>query len=372
MKRFSERDPVITGVVGTVVVLACLLLAVSFGNLPLPGGTTTYRAVFAEAGGLDPGDEVTVLGTEAGRVTAVELDGTQVLTTFEVDGDLPLGSLTRAAVGTNSPLGTKAMELTPDGPGELAGGALIPLERTTSPYSLDDVLTGLTTTTAAIDTGRLAAAMNTVSDTIAGTPDELGPALQGLSRLSATVSSRDEQLIELLGNAETVTGVLAERNQELVRLMADGNLLFAELERRRDEIHELLINVSATATQLSGLAADNEDQLGPTLDQLNGVLEVLRDNRANIESILQGVGPYIQSVGESVGSGPFFDAHLANLVPTNLVPRLLPTLQGTAPGPVVEPPAPPGVLGLPDAPLLEPYPDPPDVPPTGPPAEGDR
>jgi phospholipid/cholesterol/gamma-HCH transport system substrate-binding protein len=363
MKRFSERKQVTLGLVGSGALLAAVLIAVNIGNLASKlGGATSYSAVFADAGGLSQGNAVTVLGAKDGKITSVRLDGTHVLVSFEVNHGAVLGNLTRASVSTLTPLGTKALKLVPAGTGTLASGSVIPLERTSSPYDLNEVLTELTTTTGAIDTKRLSEALNTVTDTFSGTSTEIGPALAGLTRLSETVSSRDVQLRQLLGNSNRVTGVLAGRNSELIRLMEDGNLFFAELQRRSDEISKLLVSVSAMADQLSGVATDNKQQLKPALDQFNLALDVLQKNKANIEAIIQKSGPYIQSVGEAVGSGPFFDAYIGNLVPTNMVPRLLPTLRGSPP-PLDEQPGPPGVLGLPHVPGLKPYPTGPNPPP---------
>ena len=80
--------------------------------------------------------------------------------------------------------------------------------------------------------------------------------------------------------------VVAERNDELSKLVADSNLLLTELSRRRDAIDTLLRATDQLAVQLSGLVADNRDQLGPALRQLRGVLTLLQEHRAGIERTL--------------------------------------------------------------------------------------
>ena len=77
--------------------------------------------------------------------------------------------------------------------------------------------------------------------------------------------------------------------------------------------------------QLSGLVADNEAQLDPSLKQLDDLLTVLQQNREHLSEVLDRAGPLVREIGEAVGSGPFVDVQVGNLVPTNLLP-LLPEL----------------------------------------------
>jgi phospholipid/cholesterol/gamma-HCH transport system substrate-binding protein len=161
-----------------------------------------------------------------------------------------------------------------------------------------------------------------VSDTLANTPAPLRATLTGLNRLSRTLASRDAALRELLEHANSVTGVLAHRGSDLVTLVSDGNQLVAALNARRAVIQELLINVTATITQLDGLVRDNQRQLGPALDGLRDVLALLTRNDKNVAAAIHGLNTYAGSLGEAVGGGPWFFASVQNLPPTNFVPPL--------------------------------------------------
>ncbi|WP_305220177.1 hypothetical protein, partial [Klebsiella pneumoniae] len=70
---------------------------------------------------------------------------------FTLEGSIGLGESTSAAVTTMSLLGKRAVSLDLDGPGRIAVGSEIPVERTRSAYSLPDVLGDLTTTVEDID-----------------------------------------------------------------------------------------------------------------------------------------------------------------------------------------------------------------------------
>ena len=69
---------------------------------------------------------------------------------IRVDFTLPksvhLGSLSTASIEVATLLGTKYVELTPAGSGELAASTTIPVSRTTVRFDLADVTTGLSET----------------------------------------------------------------------------------------------------------------------------------------------------------------------------------------------------------------------------------
>lgn len=307
-----ERNLTRVGIIG-VAVSACLVLAgLQYDRLPFLFGNVRYEALFEDAGGLMPGDFVTLAGVNVGKVDKIELDGADVRVTFSMNESIRLGDSSGADIKTNTILGRKSLQVTSDGSDVMRVGSTIPLERTNSPYSLNDALGDLTSTVADLDTNQLNDSLNAVSETLSDTPPELRAALDGVTRLSQSINSRDESLKDLLGRAEDVTKILADRSDQINALLVDGNQLLGELDRRRNAISELITNVSTVSQQLTGLVQDNEQQMKPTLDKLNSVVANLQGNRDNITRALDGLAPYARSLGEAVGSGPFFMAYVAN------------------------------------------------------------
>ncbi|KAA9160483.1 MCE family protein [Amycolatopsis acidicola] len=334
MKNFREMNQARIGLAGVAVIVVGLIVLFNLTQFPFLTGATTYRAAFADAAGLQTGDKVRLAGASVGKIRGIDLDGNQVVVSFDVtESGVHLGSQTSAAIKTETVLGRKFLQVTSAGTGELDSDGVIPLARTSTPYNITHQLGRLTSTTGQIDTAQLARSFDAISEAFKDAPPQLRAALDGLTRLSQTISSRDGSIQSLLGNAEGVTGILADRNQQLTRLVVDGNDLLGELAQRRTAIQQLLVNVQSVATQLSGLVHDNEAQLQPTLQRLNSVLDVLRRNDGNIAVALQRIGPFASSLGESVASGPFFSAYIQNLIPGNLIP--LPNVLGArnqAPG----------------------------------------
>jgi phospholipid/cholesterol/gamma-HCH transport system substrate-binding protein len=313
IKPLGERNRLVVGLVGSVVLAAVVIAAFSYDKLPFVKRTSDYSAYFAEAGGIKPGSDVRVSGLGVGRVSDIRLEGTKVRVDFTVRQGVELGDRTEAAIKIETVLGTKMLELTPRGDGELNG--TIPLERTTSPYDLPTALGDLTTTISGLDTTQLSSALTTLADTFKDTPPDLKLALEGVARFSDTLNTRDAQLRNLLTNANKVTGVLAKRSDQIASLVVNTNALLAELLVQRDSLDAFMSNLTAVSHQISGLVNDNRAQLKPAVDKLNGVLGILDNRKQELERTLYLLRRYAMSFGEVLGSGPFFKASVVNLAP---------------------------------------------------------
>jgi phospholipid/cholesterol/gamma-HCH transport system substrate-binding protein len=314
---FRERSPIPLAIAFVVAILVFVAVGLNAGTIYRGLAYNFYTAEFSEAGGLSVGDKVRLGGVEVGKVEDIELkDSRLVDITISMEDAGRLGTSTRAAIKTDTPLGTKNVTVTPDGPGQLENGAFIPLERTTSPYDVNSVLSTLTRTTQQLNVPQLATSLNTISETLKNTPPELRTALQGASRIGETIASRDDALRTLLDNANQTTGILAERSGQITTLIGDGNLLLSELYQRRTVIHDLLVNVTGALNQLNGLVDDNNAQIAPALKQLQGVVDLLRQNDKNLASIVEGFKTYGGSLGEAVAQGPWFYGFVPNLLPS--------------------------------------------------------
>lgn len=308
----NDRRLINVGIVGLVMAVAIALSALQFGKLPFIRSGADFTAYFADAGGLNTGDQVQVAGVRSGEVESIKLDGARVLVKFSLNESIRLGRSTTAAIEANTVLGRKSLVVTPSGDGSIRSADTIPLSRTTSPYSLTDALGDLSTTVQGLDLGQVNKTLDTLSQTFADTPAPLRSALDGITDLSRSLNKRDQALTDLLGHAQSVTKVLADRKTQLDGLLVDGNDLLGELNDRRAAISQLIVYVNGLAQQLTGFVNDNEALLKPALDKLNSVLRLLQNNKDNLDKALDEVGPYAAALGEQVGSGPYFQAYVSN------------------------------------------------------------
>lgn len=315
MTPFRERNKTVIGAIGILSIVA--VLAGAFSIDALLGGEE-YKAEFSEAAGLRPEDEVRVAGVKVGKVLAVDLAGDRVQVTFRVK-DTELGNRSRADIRIKTVLGRKFVSLSPDGDGEMEPGSVIPLGRTSAPFDITDAFRDLSTSVEEIDDDLLAKNFQTLADTFRDTPDEVRPALEGLSRLSKVLAARDTELENLLERTRGVSQVLSDRDEDLVAFFDQSSLVLRELERRREAISRLLDTTTELSAQLVALVRENRADLAPALAQLEGVTEVLRKNQANLDASLQRLAPFVRVFANNLGNGRWFDTLINNLIPPPLV-----------------------------------------------------
>jgi phospholipid/cholesterol/gamma-HCH transport system substrate-binding protein len=313
MKSFSERNPLIICAVGVGLTMAVVVGALNYKLLPFFNTNNHYSAYFAEAGGLIPGAAVQVRGFRVGQVDSLDLDDVGVLINFNVSKDIHLGDRTEATIKTKSLLGAKTLEVIPRGNGRQDGP--IPIDRTRSPYQLPDALGDLSATISGLNTDQLSQSLEVLSNTFKDTPPDLKVAVAGVARFSQTLDARDAQLRNLLANANKATGVLAERSDQVVSLIANTNALLVALESQSAALEQISGRISSVTRQLKGFIAENQDTLRPALDKLNDVLTIVDNHKVDIQKSIKGLNAYATSLGESVSSGPFFKAYVANLLP---------------------------------------------------------
>jgi len=304
MKPLSARDPFRIGVIaiafGVVVGLVILVLSVvSFG-------TTSYTAVLEHTAGLRKGEDVQVHGVSVGRITGIELQDKHVLVTFVVEDEIDLGSKTTAEVKVATLLGTHYLEVTPDGSGELADDR-IPLERTSVPYNLQDVLEGGTKNLQALDADTLAEALTAVSETLSASAGDIGPALTGVARLSEVVTTRSSQVAALLKAARNVTDQLSDSSDDIVGLMEQTNLVVSEVTARREAIHRLLVETTGLADALSAIVTQTQEDLRPALRDVNLALASLNKEDEALKKVLTVMAPAVRYVANATGNGPYVD-----------------------------------------------------------------
>lgn len=323
MLKYRGSQLARAGFIGVVVIILVIAVGLQPERLLSWATSVRYQALFAEAGGLSVGNDVTVSGIKVGSVSSIGLDNGDALVGFTVAGKYPLGSDTTAHIRTGTLLGERVLALDSDGNGSLDPQKVIPVSRTSSPYSLTDAVSELTANTAETDTDSLNQSLDTLAQTLDQISPQLGPTFDGLSRLSRSLNSRNESLSELLRTAGDVTGIFSERSRQVNALILNANDLLAVLNDRRYAITSLLSNIATVSRELTGVVADNEQELAPALERLNNVTAMLERNRDNLAKILPGAAKYYLTQGEIVSNGAYYNALVPNIQPAQLLQPFL-------------------------------------------------
>lgn len=311
-----ERDPLRSGILGLVLVICVVLIAFGYRGLPFWPQGKIYYAYFADASGIMPGNAVLISGVKVGNVSDVGLAGDSAKITFTVDNHVVVGNQTLAAIRTDTILGERSISVSPAGTGQVT---TIPLNRTTTPYTLNDALEDLGQNANTLNKPQFEQALKVLTDSLCDATPPLRGALDGVTSLSRMLNRRDEALQGLLAYAKSVTGVLSERAVQVNKLIDDGNQLFAALDERRAALGALISGIDGVSAQISGFIADNRKEFGPALNKLNLVLSNLNERRDYITEAFKRLPPYATTLGEVVGSGPGFNVNVFGAIPAPLV-----------------------------------------------------
>lgn len=313
MLKYRGTNLFRAGFIGVVLMLLVVAIGLSPDQLVQQATSVRYQALFSEAGGLAVGNDVTVSGIKVGTVSNMSLRNGDVLVTFTANGKVRLGSDSTAHIRTGSLLGQRMLTVEPAGRARLHPMDVIPVSRTSSPYSLSEATGDLTTNIAGMNTELLNQSLDTLSSTLDQIAPQLGPAFDGMTRLSRALNDRNKTLGELLKGARDVTGILSQHSEKLNTLILNANDFLEVLVTRRQAIDQLLANTSVVAKQLTGLVHDNEKKLAPALEKLNSVTAMLQKNRDNIAKALPGLAKYELTQGEAVAGGFYYTAMVPNL-----------------------------------------------------------
>ncbi|AZZ83916.1 ABC transporter substrate-binding protein [Gordonia alkanivorans] len=315
-RRFGgRRSPVSIGAIGILILMMLGLSAFYLTDVPLLGAGARYTAKFSEAAGLKPGNEVRVAGVKVGEVDDVKLNGDLVDVTFKVENTW-IGNQTQASIQIKTILGQKFLSLNPRG--SEPADPDVPLTDTVAPYDVIEAFSAATNQIEDFDNDQLAESMRVLSDAFSGTAGTTGPALDGLARLSNTIASRDQEVQKLLSATKDTSKLLADRNEEFVRLIAGAGQLLDELNNRQRSISALLASTTSLGDSLTGIVRDNEEQIGPALDALKGVNELLQRQNQNIRDSIKYMAPFYRLYANVLGNGRWFESSVVNLLPPAL------------------------------------------------------
>ena len=73
-----------------------------------------------------------------------------------------------------------------------------------------------------------------------------------------------------------------------------------------------------SSTTLTGIVRDNEKQIGPALENLKGVTDLLQKQDSNIRASITNLAPFYRLYANVLGSGRWFDSVITNILPPGL------------------------------------------------------
>jgi phospholipid/cholesterol/gamma-HCH transport system substrate-binding protein len=280
-----------------LVALACVLGLVVAGVLwwvMRETGERRYSAVFSGVVGLYEGNDVRVLGVKVGSVDKVTPRGTDVLVEVVVDRGVKLPVDAKAAIVAPSLVSDRYVQFAPayTGGSELAEGAVIQRDRTSTPLEVDDLYASLNRLSTTLGPngvnkdGALSDLLNTAARNAGGNGQALNDTITDLSKLSSTLNNDSDDLFGTVDNLQKFTTTLANGDAAVRQFSQQVAGVTGFLADERADLAATVNQLSIALGMVRKFIDDNRARLKSNVDKLAGVTQVLVDQRAALAEVL--------------------------------------------------------------------------------------
>lgn len=286
--------------------LALVLLCAAVATVVrlLPDGEH-YHVEMAHSGGIREGDKVRIAGLEVGEVLDVGAERDTVHVEFTLDEGTRITDDTVVEVKLESLLGQRFLALSPGRGGRLDPGATLPRTQVRDPYTIEEFWLEGAETLSELDLGALDRAIDVLTEDLSAAPADVHAALRGLGDLAGLVNARDEQVARLIEVTRSVTTTVLDQQDEIEQLMDDGELVMAMVQERKEALRLLLRDSRRLAGRLTDLARRATPEVEPALRDLRRVLRVLEEHAADLDLLLERLGPTMRVYTNAAGDGPW-------------------------------------------------------------------
>ncbi|MEU0876862.1 MlaD family protein [Nocardia brasiliensis] len=277
------------------VMLVLLAAVIQVIRRPVPGSLDGFTAVFTDANGLRPGDDVRMYGMAVGKVDALRLNGTQAEVRFTVQHAHPIYAGAKLVIRYQTLAGQRYIDVRqPDRTAEmLTPGTVFGTDHTVPAFDITGLFNGLQPVLAQASPEAVNRFAENMLALLEGDGAGIGSALDAVEQLAGYVTDRQTVLSILIHNLREMSDVLADRSPHLVTVISGLVDVFATLEQQLYGVADYARTIPSLLEPLDRLAA----RLGltpvtnPEFDRLLRAAlpdpEAARDVLARLPALLQ-------------------------------------------------------------------------------------
>lgn len=293
--------------VGMVVVG---VIAVAAAVVSDPVATFTVTADVAQAPSLYEKGRVMVRGVQVGTITDVEPREDAVRLTMTIDEGIDLPVDAHLSIVPITVIADRYVQLDPpySGGAKLMNGAHIPIEDTTIPAELDDVLAQLKGLLAALEPrdgnpGPLASLIDNLDDALKGREEALAGTLEGGAEVLGNLAASEAQITGLIDHLDRTFIALADRSSEIGLINERLDLVVQSLASDSGHLQGTIENIAFLSQQASGLVSESGDELGASFGRLDTVLTAVLRHEESLAAGMKWTNVVAQALGETDASG---------------------------------------------------------------------
>lgn len=288
------------------LVLAGCTIPRSLSSIPdrLLGKQIHITADFDNTAGLYPGNEVSVLGLQVGKVDSVIPKGRYVEVRMTIDGDVDIPADAIAALISPQLITNRHIELTPGYTGgpTLGDGAHIPLEHTRTPVELDRILRTfdeISKSLAGSNTGGPMAS-RVLFPLLDGNGDRIRETLDALSQAFQTTLGNKDQISDAIVHLNDLTQVVADNDSTVRDFSARLTELVTLMKNQAPGLQAVLTELDNFVANTSAVVAENRQPLIDALHRLTTVTTQMRGHGRGLTEIVDIAPLFFQNFTNAV------------------------------------------------------------------------
>jgi phospholipid/cholesterol/gamma-HCH transport system substrate-binding protein len=263
-----------------------------FGGLPLPftrgtgSGSYTVTVMMDQVGNLPVNAEVMVNDITVGTVTAIQFDHWHARLTVSLPRSVHLPANATATIGQKSLFGAEYVALAPPAStrptGQLSGGDVIPLARTSTYPGTEDVLAALSTVLNGGGLNQLSTITTELNNALRGHTQQARQLLQNLSVLMSSLNVQRVAIVRSLQGLDALSAQLKARDRTLARAIDSIPAGLAVLNQNEKNLTTALAAVSHLSTVADRVINETQQNLLANLRDLQPALRRLADSGQNL------------------------------------------------------------------------------------------
>ena len=232
------------------------------------------KADFRSVPAISPGNgqEVRIAGVTVGRITEAEVtDNGRARLTLSLDPGHPVYKDTHLVLRPKTPLNDMYVEMSQgtERAGELEQGSLIPVDQTSNPVQVDEVLSHLDESTRAALTALLGESDVALANAATNLP-------KGLDAADQT-----------LGTFRPVLKAMAHRRESIASLVTALQQIASAVGKDDERLQHLVASLATTVTTL----AEHDDDVRAALKALPGATDELREATSAVTGLSAELDP---------------------------------------------------------------------------------
>jgi phospholipid/cholesterol/gamma-HCH transport system substrate-binding protein len=305
LRSAARRSGLLRPVTVKVLVFAavCLVivavLAAKIGNLSFFSNRVEYRALLADATGLQPQADVKIAGVTVGQVDSVQVRHGDALVTFSVNRSVHLPTGTKVGLQWQNVIGNQYLYLYPSSAQTLLRpGATIGLADDVAGPNIGALLDTLQPVLAAIHPQQANEVVEALAQALTGNEAQLNDLINSAAAVSHTVGSLGTQVGQVISQLDQVFEALAQRSSDVGTLVDNLQTIGQSLASNNSLLDETVSNFATAAQEIAGLVAHTKGNLSSTISELNSVSGTIEANDGalaqGLSTIGTGLAPYTE------------------------------------------------------------------------------